>query len=510
MEHKWAGHSSNLAWLLWSMAESEGSRAAIESEHSACDYASLAERAAQIGHGLAAAGVRANDRVAVLVERGPDAAAAFFGAIAAGSIVININDGLRPRQIEHILNHSGATVLLGSASLLANQPRQLDAPQTQILTLNELDDGSSFTPLVRVGTDAAQIIYTSGSTGRPKGVTMSHGSLWASLETITGYLGITGEDRIGTVLPFSFTYGFNQLLCAIATGATLVLEDSPLAHTIVTNLKEREINVFAGVPALWLQLLGVPVFKEEPIESLRVLTNAGGHCPRPAVQALRAAQPQAKLFLMYGMTEVIRSTYLDPELVDEKPDCMGKAMPGTEIMVLRNDDTECQPGEVGELVHRGPTVALGYWDDPEGTAQTFRPNPLRPGAAPDNERVVYSGDLVRLDEEGYIYFVSRKDRLIKSLGYRVSPDEIQDVLIASGAIREVVVLGEPDERRGQAIVAYVVLNDEEDSLKRVKQFCRVELPRHMQPARFEVLDKIPRSAAGKHDYRALREQMTES
>jgi len=224
MQHKWAGHSKNIAWLLWEAAEHFGTTEAIEKGAVCVDYATLVDRAAAIAQALLESGVRENDRVAILLERGIDAAAGFFGAVAAGAIAINVNELLRPRQIEHILKHSGATVLLSSLELLEQQPRSISAPEASLLLIDDIPHDGALCPVSRVAGDAAQIIYTSGSTGNPKGVIMSHGALWASVDTITGYLGINADDRIGTVMPFSFTYGFNQLLCAVAKGATLVLE----------------------------------------------------------------------------------------------------------------------------------------------------------------------------------------------------------------------------------------------------------------------------------------------
>jgi len=220
------------------------------------------------------------------------------------------------------------------------------------------------------------------------------------------------------------------------------------------------------------------------------------------VRALRRAQPHARLFLMYGLTEVLRSTFLPPEQVDQRPDSIGRAIPGAEVLVLRDDRTPCAPGEVGELVHRGATVTLGYWNDAEATARVFRPHPLRPAGAPDAERVVFSGDLVRQDAEGWLYFVGRRDRMIKTLGYRVSPDEIGTALYASGELAECIITSEPDEARGERIVAFVVLAGG-GSLERLKAYVGVELPRHMQPVRFEVRDALPRLPSGKHDVAAV-------
>jgi acyl-CoA synthetase (AMP-forming)/AMP-acid ligase II len=436
----------------------------------------------------------------VFLDGGADGVAAFFGVLALGAVAVVINEALRPRQIDYMLEHSGATVLLTTADLLARQPRALTPP---VRTINVADvlPRDVWSPVPRAPGDVAQFSYTSGSTGAPKGVMIGHGNLWAAMTTVTDYLGIRPDDRIASILPFSFVYGMSQVLCAVGTGAALVIERSPLPQQLVANLRAREATVLAAVPPLWIQLLDVAAFRDTPLSHLRIVTNAGGHLPVGAVGALRRAQPQARLYLMYGLTEVLRSTYLPPEAVDRLPHSMGRAIPGAEVLVLRDDLTPCDPGETGELVHGGPTVTLGYWKDPAATARTYRPHPLRPTS--DGERVVFSGDLVRRDPEGFHYFVGRRDRLIKSLGYRVSPEEIGDAIAASGEVADVVVAGEPDPVRGERIVAHIVLQPG-GSLQRLKHHCGIELPRHMQPVRYDVRDIMPRLPNGKYDLVALR------
>jgi acyl-coenzyme A synthetase/AMP-(fatty) acid ligase len=318
------------------------------------------------------------------------------------------------------------------------------------------------------------------------------------MRAVTEYLQITAEDRIASLLPFSFDYGLNQLLCAAGTGACLVVERSPVPARIAQALAAKRVSVVAAVPPLWLQLLDADLFGSTPLSSLRVMTNSGGRLPAEAVRALRRCQSRASLVLMYGLTEAFRSTYLPPDRVDRKPTSIGRAIPGAEILVLDDDLARCPPGQTGQLVHRGPTVALGYWDDPEATARAFRPNPLRPEGTPDAERVVFSGDLVTQDEEGDLFFVGRTDAMIKTLGYRVSPDEITDVLYDSGQVVESVVTSEPDEVRGARLVAYVVLR-RDGSLEHLEAFAAKELPRYMRLARIEVREKLPRTASGKHD-----------
>jgi acyl-CoA synthetase (AMP-forming)/AMP-acid ligase II len=487
----------NASEMLFTTAASAGDRPAVIDGHGEVSYRQLAERSLNITAALVEAGVAANDRVGILLRRGADAAAAFFGVLAAGAIAVIVNEQLRPRQIEHILGHSGAAALLHSAEIIDRLPRTIDTRAT-LVELGELPSGAGVPRAPRVGSDVAQIVYTSGSTGLPKGVTFSHANVWSGMKAVVTYLGISSRDRIASLLPFSFDYGLNQLLCAAGTGAALVVERSPVPARIVRTLAERRASVVAGVPPLWLQLLGCEPFRSEALPALRVMTNSGGRIPTDGVRNLRRFQPHAKLVLMYGLTEAFRSTYLPPERVDRKPNSMGQAIPGAEILVVRDDLSPAAPGEVGQLVHRGPTVALGYWDDPTATARVYRPNPLRPSGTPDSERVVFSGDLVYRDEEGDLFFVGREDAMIKTLGYRVSPDEVTDVIYASGEVVEAIVSSEPDELRGARIVAYVVLA-EHGALERLEAFVAGELPRHMQPSRIDVRQELRRTTSGKHD-----------
>jgi len=470
--------------------------AAIEGER-VVTYAALGAHAGAVAAELVRRGVSPGDRVAIFLERGADAVAAYFGALAAGCIATIVNDRLRPRQIEYVLAHASARALVTSAEMLARQPRAIERAATTLDIAGVPPDGV-FEPVPVAGGEIAQLIYTSGSTGLPKGVAFSSASLWAGIEAVTGYLGITPDDRVASVLPFSSVYGLNQLLGTVYAGATLVVERSPVPHQIAARLRAAGVTVLAAVPPLWLQLLAAPAFGTEPIPSLRVLQSAGGHLPTDAVRRLRRAQPHARLFLQYGMTETFRSTFLDPGEVDHRPGSMGKAMEGAELLVVRDDLSECASGEVGELVCRGPAVAAGYWNDPEATARVFRPWP----AAGAGGRAVFSGDLVRRDEDGFLHYVGRRDRMIKSLGFRIGPDEVVDVLFASGEVLEAVVTTEPDDRRGERIVACVVLAPG-GCAERLARFCGAELPRHMQPARVDVRTEIPRLPSGKYDLHAL-------
>lgn len=484
----------NVAALLWHAADRAPHASAFDAADGCVAYEAMAGRAGAFAQALRDGGVRAGERVAVLLDRGPDAAAAWFGAVAAGAIGVFINDTLRPRQVEHVLDDSGASVLVSSADVLARHPRPLRT-RARMLDPAAVPASHAWSPADAHDGAAAQIVYTSGSTGRPKGVLLSHGNLRACASAVSGYLGLRADDRTASLLPFSSVYGFNQLLCAAATGGALVVDASPLAGRMARTLAERAVTVLAAVPPLWHALLQAPEF-HAPLPALRVMQNAGGHLPRASVARLRRLHPGAALFLNYGMTEVMRSTVLPPEEVDRRPGSIGRAIPGAAVDVLRPDGSPCAAGEPGELVHRGPTVALGYWNRPADTAAVFRP-------APDGARAVHSGDVARRDADGFLHFVGRRDRVIKTLGYRVGPDEVADVLFASGQVEEAVVTSEPDPARGERIVAHVVLRPQ-GRMDRLHAFCRLEMPRWMQPARIHPHRRLPRTAAGKYDTDALR------
>ena len=496
--------TQSFAHLLGRAATEFGECGAIVHRGERTTYSQLGRRAASIARALREAGIKPDDVCAVLARTPADSAAAFFAVLGEGAIGINLNELYRPRQIEFVLNHSGASAFLVSREVLAGLHRPLET-KAQLLVLDDVANVDlEFTPVSRAPAAAAQITYTSGSTGQPKGVLMSHENLWAGVRVVAQYLGLRKDDRIAGLLPFSFVYGFNQLTTALYVGATLVVERSALAPDVVATLRREQVSVLAAVPPLWQQLLSVSAFRDQPLESLRIATNAGGRLPPATVHELRTAQPQAMLFLMYGLTEVFRSTFLPPEEVDAHPDSIGRAIPEAVVYVVTDDGALAKPGEVGELVHAGPSVAMGYIGDPAASARVFRSNPFAPGS---RQRVAFSGDLVRADEEGRLYYVGRRDRMIKTMGFRVSPDEVCDVLQASGLVTEAAVVTEPDTQRGERIVACVVLRGDA-TLEQLRRYSGLELPRYMQPSHFEVVSQIPRNLSGKHDLVQLRDTLT--
>jgi acyl-CoA synthetase (AMP-forming)/AMP-acid ligase II len=298
----------------------------------------------------------------------------------------------------------------------------------------------------------------------------------------------------------------NKLMTAFEKSGTLILINFLFAREIVQTLLKERITGLAGVPTLW-SLLVQPnsTLSRQPVPNLRYITNTGGAMPQAVLKVLRGVLPATSIFLMYGLTEAFRSTYLPPEELDNRSTSIGKAIPDTEIMVLNEHGQLCKPGEIGELVHRGPTVSLGYWNRPEDTARALRPNPLLPPEMGDCERVCYSGDLVRTDEDGFLYFIGRRDTMIKSSGFRISPNEVEEVLFQTGKLRGAAVIGIPDEVMGQSIKAFVVPRDGEpidtDALLGV---CAEKMPRYMVPKAIEVLAELPKTSSGKVDYPALR------
>ncbi len=333
---------------------------------------------------------------------------------------------------------------------------------------------------------------------------LSHAQVMAGSSIVSTYLEITEKDRILAVLPFSFDAGMNQLMTAFQQGATLILIHFVFGREVVRTLIRERVTGLAGVPTFW-SLLVQPTsgLQKQPLPDLRYITNTGGAMPQPVLGVLRKVLTSTRIFLMYGLTEAFRSTYLPPEELDRRPTSIGKAIPNTEILVINEQGRLCAPGEVGELVHRGPTVSLGYWGHPDLTAKVLRPNPLLPPEIADV--VCYSGDYVKMDEEGYLYFVGRRDTMIKSSGFRISPTEVEEVLFRSGRLKGAAVIGLPDEVLGQSIKAFVVARDGESiEADELRQFCAANMPRHMVPKTIEVLDDLPKTPTGKVDYPALR------
>jgi len=488
-------------------------------------YREVADRVARLAAGLQEAGLRRGDRIGIYLEASVAQVLSIFAVSQAGGVFVPINAQLFPEQVAHIAKDCGMKGLITRPARLSDlagllpQTPSLDfavlagkeeGPPQAPITLHRFEDLCQSDPQERpeqpISKDLAAILYTSGSTGKPKGVMLSHANVIAGSSIVSTYLEITSAERILAALPFSFDAGMNQLMTAFHQGGTIVLINFVFARDVVQMLLKERITGLAGVPTLW-SLLAQPnsSLRKQPLPDLRYITNTGGAMPQAVLALLRSALPTTKVFLMYGLTEAFRSTYLPPSEVDRRPTSMGKAIPDTEILVINDSGQRCKPGEVGELVHRGPTVSMGYWGRPEDTNKALRPNPLLPPELGDCERVCYSGDLVKTDEDGFLYFVGRRDTMIKSSGFRISPTEVEEVLFQSGQLRQAAVIGIPDDALGQSIKAFVVARDggtvSTDSLL---SWCGEKMPRYMVPKAVEVLEELPKTTSGKVDYPSLR------
>jgi acyl-CoA ligase (AMP-forming) (exosortase A-associated) len=495
-------------------SNSDDQRTAIVHDDTSYSYGDLKRRAAHLATRLKAAGLSRGDRVAIFLPKSFDECAAILAASAADAVFVPINPGLKPAQVRHILEDCAATVLLTASGMMEDDAEggSLLAilPALTSLLLVDEDAGldADAEPVAQaIGEDLAAILYTSGSTGRPKGVMLSHRNLLAGTRIVRSYLEIGRDDRILSILPFSFDYGLNQLLTAVEQRATLVLFTFRFGDEIVRAMARYRITGLAGVPTIWAILTAAaPSLLRVPLPDLRYITNSGGAVPTATVVRLRERLPQTRIFLMYGLTEAFRSTFLPPEEIDARPGSIGKAIPECEVFAVTAEGRRARPGEPGVLVHRGPTVSLGYWNHPEETARVLRPHPFRP-AEQGGELVCWSGDLVREDEDGYLYFVARGDAMIKSAGYRISPSEVEEVLMSSGAFRQVAVIGLPDAWVGQKVHAVAVPAGAPD-YEAVRKAAAQRLPSYMIPGTIEPVESLPINPNGKVDYRRLVEERT--
>lgn len=493
------------------------------------NYATLAGEVLTVAKGLSDVGLRRSERLAVYLEKRIETVEALFAASAAGGVFVPVNPLLKAEQVAYILADCNVKILVTSVERLKLlQPVLASCPDLKTIIvvgsadkdLPEIDKialihwahlstnaNQSAVGYPVVDTDMAAILYTSGSTGKPKGVVLSHRNLIAGAKSVSQYLENSPTDRILSVLPLSFDYGLSQLTTAFYVGASNVLMNYFFPKDIVRTVKAESITGLAAVPPLWIQLAQLKW--EEASTTLRYITNSGGAMPNTTLNLLRDALPKTKVYLMYGLTEAFRSTYLPPEEVDKRPDSMGRAIPNAEVLVLRVDGTECDAEEPGELVHRGPLVSMGYWNDEEKTAKCFKPIQGRESGLKIPELAVWSGDTVKRDKDGFLYFIGRRDEMIKTSGYRVSPAEVEEVLYATGQVDVAITLGVPHPSLGQAIVVVTTLleNSQADEASLLAE-CKNKLPAFMVPHRIDIRQAdLPRNPNGKIDRKSLAVEM---
>ncbi|WP_186136366.1 acyl-CoA ligase (AMP-forming), exosortase A system-associated [Burkholderia gladioli] len=476
------------------------------------------DRAAAV---LASLGVAAGERVAIYAPKQYETVVAILAVNALGAIFVPVNPQLKEAQVEHIVADSGASLFVTGAQRIRRLPviaARVGAARVLLMeTLAEAlaaapddapDDALAEAPAERapnaIDDDPAALLYTSGSTGKPKGVVVSQRNLVSGATSVAAYQQLDTSDVILGVLPLSFDAGLSQLGSALAAGACYTPLDFLQPAEVPRYCDARGVTSITGVPPLWMQLEPA-AWSDSARRRIRRFANTGGHLATPLLHRLQALFPNARPYLMYGLTEAFRSTYLPPSEVAARPASIGKAVPNAEILVLRPDGSECEADEPGELVHRGAFVTLGYWNQPELTAQRFRPLPQRHGQVPRPGVAVWSGDIVRRDAEGYLYFVARGDDMIKTSGYRVSPTEVEDLLFALPHVREAAVYGVPHPTLGEAIMASVVSTLEPDDCRAdILRACRDALPTYMVPLAIEQQAELPRNPNGKIDRPTLK------
>jgi len=491
------------------------------------NYGELHDAVTSFSSGLLSLGIQRGERVAIYLEKRFETVIASFGAPAAGGVFVPLNPLLKAEQVGYILRDCKVRVLVTSAERLALLLDTL--PTCRALQHVVLPDSKDPLPAIDglnvcrwrdllamphkpghrvIDNDVAGILYTSGSTGKPKGVVLSHRNMVTGAKSVASYLENRSDDTLLAALPLSFDAGFSQLTTAFHAGARVVLLNYLLPRDVLKTIEREKVTGLTAVPPLYIQLTQLN-WPETITEHLRYFANTGGRMPRETLDALRRHLPKTRPFLMYGLTEAFRSTYLPPAEVDRRPDSIGKAIPNAEILVLREDGSPCAPNEPGELVHRGALVGMGYWNDPEKTAERYKP---LPGNAPGREAglvlpeiAVFSGDTVRMDEDGFLYFIGRRDEMMKTSGYRVSPTEVEEILYATRMVGECVAFGVDHDTLGQAIQVIVtpVAGNVIDGAALLAE-CRVRMPAYMVPAGIEVREgPLPRNPNGKIDRKIL-------
>ena len=511
---------------------------ALTSVMSNVNYGDLCVGVNQFASGLLGLGVKRGERVAIYLEKRFETVIASFGAPAAGAVFVPVNPLLKPDQVAFILRDCNVRVLVTSPERLALLKEALaDCPDLQHVAVTGPVPGLltvqgdvsltlkanvvSWPDLLKsplcaghrvIDTDMAAILYTSGSTGKPKGVVLSHRNMVAGAKSVASYLENDAKDTLLAALPLSFDAGFSQLTTAFHTGARVVLLNYLMPRDVLKAMEREKVTGLTAVPPLYIQLAQM----EWPAiinDNLRYFANTGGRMPGETLSLLRKRVPDAKPFLMYGLTEAFRSTYLPPQDVDRRPDSIGKAIPNAEILVLREDGSPCAPDEPGELVHRGALVGMGYWNDAEKTAERYKL--LAPDAPGRHlglqlpEYAVFSGDTVRMDAEGFLYFIGRRDEMMKTSGYRVSPTEVEEILYATQMVGECVAFGVDHPVLGNAIhiIATKSISTWEKGINDLLSECKARMPAYMVPAGIEFVDgPLPRNPNGKIDRKLLSTQ----
>jgi len=462
-------------------------------------YREIDERANGLAQVLRAQGVTRGDRVIVFADNTVETVLSFWGVLKAGGVVSIVNPLTKADKLEYYLNDCRAVALVTDSHLehVWKAPAAL-SPWLKATLVSPASDAftqpqAASPPRQNLDIDLAAIIYTSGSTGDPKGVMLTHRNMLTAATSITTYLGNVEDDVILGVLPLAFDYGLYQMVMAFRTGARLVLERSfAFPAQVLTRIAEERVTGFPGVPTIFAVLAEMKSLAQFDLSSIRYVSNTAAALPVKHITMLRALFPTARIFSMYGLTECKRCTYLPPADIDRKPTSVGIAIPDTELWLVDEEGRRLGPNQVGQLVIRGATVMRGYWDKPEQTAKKLKPGPL-PG-----EFVLHTGDFCRLDDEGYLYFVGRMDDIIKCKGEKVAPREVENVLYNIHGVRDAAVIGVPDDILGQAVKAFVVLEEGSPLTERdIQRECLGKLENFMVPKFIAIVPDLPKTTTGK-------------
>jgi amino acid adenylation domain-containing protein len=505
-------------------------KVALVCEQQRCTYETLDQRTDQLAAALVEAGVRRHDRVAVLLDNSVEAIISLYGILKAGACFIMLSSSVKGAKLRYILKNSGANILITHISKSAvicdalgggqsdcrviwvGPEKEIPQEQAELSlswgrTFSEpasiIGAGRGDSSLPRcLDIDLAALIYTSGTTGEPKGVMSTHHNMISAASSIIQYIGNVEEDVILNVLPLSFDYGLYQVLMVFMFGGTVVLEKSFLyLHRVLERIAVEKVTGFPIVPTVAAMLLKLQNLARYDFSTLRYMTNTGAALPVDHVRKLRELFPRVTLISMFGLTECKRVSYLPPEELERRPSSVGKAIPNCEIFVVDENGNEAAPGQTGELLVRGSNVMQGYWADPVLTAKTYREGRYA------GERILHSGDYCRRDEQGFLYFLGRKDDMIKSRGERVSAKEVENVICGLDGVSEAAVIGVPDEVLGQAVKAYVVAGPGvELTEKQVLRHCNERMEVFMVPKFVEFVPSLPKTANGKIDKKQLKDR----
>ena len=476
-------------------------------------YADLARQVRATGALLQSHGVTKGDRVVLFLDSSLEFAAAVHAVLRIGAAFVPVSPLVKPDKLAYVLRDTGAVALVAHArmrhvwepaiALAVNRPVCVvvgGAAGEREVAWEAAAESASTTPPAVDPEDLAAIIYTSGSTGLPKGVMLTHHNMCAAWASVQSYLQLRESDIIGLALPPSFSYGLYYLLMGLGIGATVVLERAAAFPTsVVDGLIRERVTVFPGVPTLFAAILALPGLASYDLSALRLLTNAADALPVTQVRALRAWLPQAELLLMYGMTECKRISYLPSAELERRPDSVGRGIPGQDHWWIDGSGARLGNGATGELVVSGPHVMRGYWNKPDETAAR-----LRPGPGPDGV-VLHTGDIFRTDDEGWLYFVARKDDILKTRGEKVAPREVENAIHELAPVLECAVVGVPDQAHGVTIRALVRLKPGASLTEReVIRHCLSRLESFMVPASVVFVSELPRTDSGKIRRKDLR------